>query len=104
VPVVILLDIQRWLITFGTELDSSAALRLGGFIPTVVGPSEVWNFTILTFPGPALIIIWVVALLATLARRARQPKRRVRLGSAVIALVIAGVATLTAVTGWLVRD
>jgi nitrous oxidase accessory protein len=94
VPVVVLLDIQRWLIIFGTELDSSAALRLGGFIPTVVGPSEVWNFTILTFPGPALIIIWVVAFLATLAHRARQPKRRVRLGSAAIALVIAGLSTV----------
>jgi len=93
VPVVVLLDIQRWLITFGTELDPTAALSLGGFIPTVVGPSEVWNFTILTFPGPALVIIWVVALLATLARRAQQPEPRLRWRAAVIALVIAGVGT-----------
>jgi copper chaperone NosL len=93
VPVIVLLDIQRWLITFGTELDPTAALSLGGFIPTVVGPSEVWNFTILTFPGPALIIIWVVALLATLARRAQQPEPRLRWRAAVIALVIAGVGT-----------
>jgi nitrous oxidase accessory protein len=94
IPVVILLDIQRWLITFGTELDSTAALRLGGFIPAAVGPSEVWNFTILTYPGPALVIIWVVALLATLARRARRPEPRVRIGAAVIALLIAGVGTV----------
>jgi nitrous oxidase accessory protein len=93
VPVVILLDIQRWLITFGTELDTSAALRLGGFVPTVVGPSEVWNFTILTYPGPALIIIWIVALFATLARRARQPEPRVRWVSAVSGLVLATVGT-----------
>jgi len=93
VPVIVLLDIQRWLITFGTELDPTAALSLGGFVPTVVGPSEVWNFTILTFPGPALIIIWGVALLATLARRARQPERRLRWGSASLALLIAGIGT-----------
>jgi len=93
VPVVVIVDIQRWLITFGTELDSSAALRLEPFIPNAIGQSGVWNFTILTYPGPALILIWVVALLATLARRARQPERRLRMGSAVIALVIAGVGT-----------
>ncbi len=93
VPVVVIVDIQRWLITFGTELDSSAALRLEPFVPNAIGQSGVWNFTILTYPGPALVIIWVVALLATLARRARQPERRLRMSSAVIALVIAGVGT-----------
>ncbi|MEA2026401.1 MAG: right-handed parallel beta-helix repeat-containing protein, partial [Chloroflexota bacterium] len=93
VPVVVIADIQRWLITFGTELDTSAALRLEPFVPNAIGQSGVWNFTILTYPGPALVIIWVVALLATLARRARQPERRLPMGSAVIALVIAGVGT-----------
>jgi|GEM_PF-45772 len=93
VPVVVLVDIQRWLITFGTELDTKAALRLDPFVPNALGQSDVWNFTILTYPGPALIIIWIVALLATLARRARQPERRLRMSSAVIALVIAGLAT-----------
>jgi nitrous oxidase accessory protein len=89
VPVVILVDIQRWLITFGTTLDPRAALRLEGFTPLVVGPTQVWNFSILTYPGLALILIWVVALLATLARRAQAPEPRVRWVTAVAAMLIA---------------
>jgi nitrous oxidase accessory protein len=89
VPVVILLDIQRWLIAFGTTLDPRAALRLEGFTPLVVGPTQVWNFSILTYPGLALILMWVVALIATLARRARAPEPRVRWITAAVAMVMA---------------
>jgi nitrous oxidase accessory protein len=94
VPVVILLDIQRWLITFGTELDPRAALRLGGFTPLVVGPTQVWNFSIITYPGLALILMWVVALIATLARLARAPQPRVRWITATVAMVLALAGTV----------
>jgi nitrous oxidase accessory protein len=93
VSLVVLLDIQRWLIVFGTELDPRAALRLEGFIPVVVGPNQVWNFSVLTYPGPALLAILGLALVATLARRAEQPEPRVRWASAAIALGIAILGT-----------
>ena len=93
VPVVVLLDIQRWLITFGTELDPRAALRLEGFTPLVVGSTQVWNFSVNSLPGPALLVIWLVALMATLAHFARQPEPRTRRASATVSLVTAALGT-----------
>jgi nitrous oxidase accessory protein len=93
VPVIVLLDIQRWLITYGTELDPRAALRLEGFMPLAVGSTQVWNFTISSLPGTALIVIWLVALLATLAHFARQPEPRARRVSGAVSLAIAALGT-----------
>lgn len=91
-PVLILADIQRWLIHFGTTLDSSSALRLEPFVPLVIGPNSVWNFTVWTYPGPALGVIVLVAILATWARRAPTGERLVDAGAAVagLALLVAG--------------
>lgn len=96
VPVIVLIDIQRWLITFGTELDPTAALRMDSFVPIVIGPIQVWNFSVTSFPGMALILIWFVALLATLAHRAQQPAPRVRwiTGAAAMILALVGTAML----------
>ncbi|MEO6060202.1 MAG: hypothetical protein ABIQ05_09585, partial [Candidatus Limnocylindria bacterium] len=91
-PLGILADIQRWLATFGLNLDPQAALRLDPFIPWAIGPTEVWNFDVLAFPGPALVLLLVVALLATLARRLPLPSRTVQLATTVAAL--GGVALL----------
>lgn len=91
-PIGILADIQRWLIIYGGNLDPKAALRLDPFIPLVMGPTEVWNFDIWAFPGPALVLLLVVALLATLARKLPLPSRTVQLATTVAAL--AGVALL----------
>jgi nitrous oxidase accessory protein len=93
VSLVVLIDIQRWLVIFGTELDPRAALRLEGFVPLVVGPNQVWNFSVLTYPGPALLVILGVALAATLARRAQAPEGRLRWASAALALGIAVLGT-----------
>jgi nitrous oxidase accessory protein len=93
VSLVVLIDIQRWLLIFGTELDPRAALRLEGFVPLVVGPNQVWNFSVLTYPGPALLVILGVAVAATLARRARPPEGRLRWASAALALAIAALGT-----------
>lgn len=92
VPVVVLIDIQRWLIVFGTELDPASALRLDPFVPMVLGPSQIWNFTVWTYPGPALIVIWLVALGATLARRytAPAPERRVLVLAGSLAIAVVG--------------
>ncbi len=85
-PLGLLADIQRWLFYFGQNLDPRAALDLDPFIPLVIGPTRVWNFEIWAFPGPALGLILLVALLATLARRMAQPSRIVQLASTVVAL------------------
>jgi nitrous oxidase accessory protein len=87
-PLGVLADIQRWLYVLGTDLDPRSALRLEPFVPLAIGPTEVWNFTVWAFPGPGLIILVLVALLATLARRRSLPSVRVRLASAVAAFAL----------------
>jgi nitrous oxidase accessory protein len=91
VPITVLADIQRWLIIFGNELDPTSALRLDPFVPWVVGPSRVWNFTVWTYPGAALVLFWAVALAATLGRRAPQVPTRLRFGTATAAVLVAAV-------------
>lgn len=96
-PVVILADIQRWLMIFGSELDPASALRLDPFVPLVVGPSTVWNFTVWTYPGPALVLIWIVAVLAFAVRRlapADPRPDRVSLGAAGVGAAVALIGTL----------
>lgn len=94
IPVTVLADIQRWLIIFASELADTAALRVGDFIPLVVGPTRVWNFTVLTYPGMALLLIWLVALAATLARRGEPPSITGRRVTLVLSLAIAISGTL----------
>jgi nitrous oxidase accessory protein len=94
VPVTVLANIQRWLIIFGSELDRTAALRLDPFIPWVVGPSSVWNFTVWNVPGNALWLIWSVAIIATVLRWGRPASRRTSMVAGVAALLIAAVGTL----------
>jgi nitrous oxidase accessory protein len=98
-PLVVLADIQRWLYVFGTDLDPRSALRLDPFVPLVIGPTEVWNFTVWAFPGPGLIAVALVAALATLGRRRPVPTTRVRAGSAIIAIsIVAASAVFVGVT------
>lgn len=68
-PVGILADIQRWLVLYGRDLDPEAALRLKPFVPLVIGPTQVWNFKIAAYPGPAVVLLAGVALVVTLAHR-----------------------------------
>jgi nitrous oxidase accessory protein len=89
VPVGVLVDIQRWLVIFGTELDPTSALRLDPFVPLVIGPSQVWNFTVWGYPGPALILIWVLAPLAWIGRRVPAPGIRGRIAVLVGSVLIA---------------
>lgn len=97
VPIVVLADIQRWLIVFGSQLDPSSALRLDPFVPLVVGPSSVWNFTIWTYPGPALAAIWLMGGLAWLGRRAERPSMTAAGLAGVGALALAVAGTLAVV-------
>jgi nitrous oxidase accessory protein len=86
-PIGVLADIQRWLITYGSNLDPTSALRVDPFVPLVVGPTKVWNFMIWSYPGPALGLVVVVAVVATLARRVRRPSPPVRIATSAVALV-----------------
>ncbi|MEK6721736.1 MAG: NosD domain-containing protein [Chloroflexota bacterium] len=95
-PIVILGDIQRWLYIFGSELDPGSALRLDPFIPLVVGPSTVWNFTVWTYPGPALAVIWTVAILAFAVRRLAPATGRPNAITTVAAAAGAAVALIGA--------
>ncbi len=97
VPVAILADIQRWLVVYGTQLDPKSALRLDPFVPLVIGPSTVWNFTIWTYPGPALILIWVVAGAALVARRLPRTRPRAALAAGIAALALTAVGTVVVV-------
>lgn len=96
-PVGVLVDIQRWLVIYGSDLDRTAALRLDPFVPLVVGPTDVWNFTIWTYPGPALGLLVVVALAATLARRTAAPARRVQGGVTALTLAVLAAGVLLVV-------
>ena len=90
VPIGTLVDIQRWLYTFGHSLDPEAALRLQPFTPLVIGPTKVWNFEVWGFPGPALVLLVAVAVLVTAAARLpreRRPDRRLVAGAATLAVL-----------------
>lgn len=97
IPVGVLADIQLWLARYGTELDPTAALRVDPFIPLVIGPTKVWNFTIWTYPGPAIGLFALAIILAIIGRRVAQPSPRVRIGLAAAVTIAAVVATLTVV-------
>lgn len=66
-PVGVLAIIQFRLWEFGQDVDPGAPLRLEPFVPRVVGPTEVWNFTTWARPGLGLAAIVVAALLLTVA-------------------------------------
>jgi nitrous oxidase accessory protein len=94
VPLSVLANIQRWLIIFGHDLDPGAPLRLDPFVPWVVGPSTVWNFTVWNMPGAGLFLIWGVALLATALRWTAPAGRRAALATSAAALLIAALGTV----------
>ncbi|MEO5918692.1 MAG: NosD domain-containing protein [Candidatus Limnocylindrales bacterium] len=96
-PVIVLVDIQRWLYIFGSELDPGSALRLDPFVPLVLGPSTVWNFTVWAYPGLSLAGIWVVAALAFVVRRWGPAVARRDLVAAIAGLAIAVAGTVAVV-------
>ena len=102
VPFGILADIQRWLIHYGRDLDPEAALRLKPFVPLVIGPTQVWNFKIVSYPGPATIFLIGLALLVVLAHRrwtAKVVPRAALAAAASLVLVLAAGAGQVAAAG-----
>ena len=67
IPVGALADVQFRLWQVGHSLDPTSAIRVAPFTPRVVGPTTLMNFTIHAFPGMALLLIAVTAVLVTSA-------------------------------------
>lgn len=93
-PVSILAVIQFRLHQFGHDLDPSAAFRMDGFTPWVIGPTNVWNFTAWSRPGAAIFTMLGAAALMTFAPRITRrigprgdaPRATAAVGAAILAL------------------
>jgi copper chaperone NosL len=66
-PVGALADVQFRLWQTGHSLDPTSPIRVAPFTPRVVGPTTLMNFTVIGYPGTALVLIAVAAALVTSA-------------------------------------
>ena len=64
-PVGVLAMTQYHLYVYGHDLDPAAAFRPEPFTPRVLGPSKIYQFDVLAWPGLALILIIAAALVAS---------------------------------------
>ncbi len=69
IPLGTLLDVQVRLWQYGQSVQPDAAIRLEPFVPLVVGPTKVLNFTTWAYPGEGLWAIAVAAFLVTFGER-----------------------------------
>jgi hypothetical protein len=67
VPVGALAIVQFRLWQTGHSLDPTSAIRVDPFTTKVLGPTTLMNFTVVGYPGMALILIAVAAALVTAA-------------------------------------
>lgn len=65
VPIGMLADVQFRLWQFGQQVDPTAPIRLDPFLPLVVGPTKVLNFTTWAYPGEALVALGFAAFLVS---------------------------------------
>jgi hypothetical protein len=78
-PVIFLADLQFWLWNFGTNLDPTAALSssVKPFVPRVLGPSKIAQFSTTAVPGLGLWLAILASLLILAGlyfhRRAYKP-------------------------------
>jgi nitrous oxidase accessory protein len=91
-PLGVLGVIQLRLYQFGHDLDPSAAFRMDGFTPLVIGPTTVWNFTAWSVPGSAIFALLGAAALVTFG-----PSILRRIGSRAGRAAAAGLAAVAAV-------
>ena len=66
VPLGVLADVQFRLYQYGQTVDPTAAIRLDPFVPLVVGPTKVVNFTTWAYPGLAVLLLLVAAAVLTM--------------------------------------
>jgi hypothetical protein len=65
IPLGALLDVQWRLYQYGHEIEPDAPIRLDPFVPLVVGPTKVLNFTTWAFPGLAVLALLLAAFLVS---------------------------------------
>jgi 4-amino-4-deoxy-L-arabinose transferase-like glycosyltransferase len=65
VPLGALADVQFRLYQYGQTVDPTAAIRLDPFVPLVVGPTKVVNFTTWAYPGLAVFLFLAAAAVLT---------------------------------------
>jgi hypothetical protein len=65
VPVGALAIVQFRLWQTGHSLDPTSPIRVEAFTPKVLGPTTLMNFTVVGYPGMALVLIMVAAVLVT---------------------------------------
>lgn len=61
VPICALADVQYRLYLYGHSVQSDAAIRVEPFVPLVIGPTKVLNFTTLAFPGLGVALLVAAA-------------------------------------------
>jgi len=73
-------DYIRWLYQYGHDLDPRAAIKLGPFMPPVIGYERMANFHVWSYPGLGTWLLGIAWLLAPVAlwleRRAAAPAGR----------------------------
>jgi hypothetical protein len=76
IPIGALADVQLRLYQYGQGVSDDAPIRLDPFVPLVVGPTHVLNFTTWAFPGGAIWCLLGAAFLVSfgpgLVVRARE--------------------------------
>jgi len=69
IPFCALADVQFRLWQVGHSIDPTAPIRVPPFMPHVVGPTTLMNFTVHALPGMALVLIAVAAALVSVVPR-----------------------------------
>jgi hypothetical protein len=65
IPIGALLDVQFRLYQYGHSVQPDAPIRLDPFMPLVVGPTHVLNFTTWSYPGPSLWCLFGAAFVVS---------------------------------------
>lgn len=87
-PISILAVIQFRLHQFGHDLDPSAAFRMDGFTPWVIGPTTVWNFTAWSMPGLGILALLGAAAVVAAGPWVINRLRRAGTGAVITAVLV----------------
>ena len=96
-PVVILVDLQWWLYTFGHSLDPHAPIRLKPFTPLVLGSSTMGNFASMGMISTGMLCLIAAAVVLLIGRvvserLTRHARTSPSVMAARLAAVLAGLA------------
>jgi hypothetical protein len=71
-----LYDIHRWLTDYGTQLDPHAPIKMKPFVPPIIGPNKIANFTTHSYfsYGAYLFGLSFILLLITVWKERKQTK------------------------------